>query len=436
MLNRATKGFKWFRSRQEFRHAGMITLGSVAAQFVLLATTPILSRLFTPADFGNLSLLLVTATIGGSVAALCYDTAVLLPRSEVLSAALFRLAFFLSIVGGAVCLVVYWLFLQFSGAAPEGWALALNLALVYLGIVTTTWFNLFGTILGRSNRYRSVAFSKFNNSALPSFFQIISGLAGFQAVGLQIGRVLGQIACLVPMAANLPAGFRLSELMRPRWKRMAAVARQFRETVMHLPRVLLVRGSTSLPPVLLLMFYGPTIAGLYFLADRLVQRPGVMLSDSLTRLPMKVFAEQVREQRPIFKLAFRYTVLTTILVLPAVIILAVFGDWIFGVLFGANWIPAASFAKLQAALTAVRLGTLPAATLITALRIPHLGLGLDFVFFFRVLAIPLAAMLGYDALIAIAVYAGLTIVYHLAISYISFERAYLYDRKLSAAIAR
>ena len=84
--------------RPEARHAGILTSGSMIAQLVLLATTPWLSRLFAPESFGHFALMLTISTIGGSVGGLCYEAAVILPRSRRTAQALYRLAFLLSLV--------------------------------------------------------------------------------------------------------------------------------------------------------------------------------------------------------------------------------------------------------------------------------------------------------------------------------------------------
>ena len=77
--------------RPEARHVGILTSGSVAAQVALVVTAPLLSRLFSPAAFGVFSLMLTISTIGGAIGGLCYEVAVVLPRSRRIAAALYWL---------------------------------------------------------------------------------------------------------------------------------------------------------------------------------------------------------------------------------------------------------------------------------------------------------------------------------------------------------
>jgi len=70
---------------------------------------------------------------------------------------------------------------------------------------------------------------------------------------------------------------------------MLAAGKTYKDFLLQVPRQFLVRGATMLPAALLLAAMDRPWPSL-FLRQRLIERPGMLLGDSLTRVPMKQFA--------------------------------------------------------------------------------------------------------------------------------------------------
>ncbi len=425
---------RWFSGRKELRYAGLVTLATLAAQIMLFVTAPLLARIYTPTDFGHLTLLLTSSTIGGSVASFCYHFVILLPSSNRAAAAAYRLSMYASLLGSALATAIYWLIVPTDSRAFGSMPLWADLALIYTGILSTSIFNILGTVHSRASQYNSVALSKFNISLFPTFTQITLGFIGFKSAGLQLGRLFGVITTCIVMSLNLPKGFTIQSLFKVRFAEIRSVAWRYRDSIMHVPRELLMRAGTGLPPALLLANYDAAAAGFFFFAERLVERPGLLLSDALTRIPMKIFAENLQKKKPVVKLALIYTVLCTVIVATGISIIIFGGRWLFGILFGSAWVDAADYATALAIGAGVRVSILPVAALVPVFRIQRFVVFLDAFFFTRVLVIPAAAMLGYSAVFAVGCFAGLTVIYNLATFTIAIIAGIRYEKSLKPAI--
>lgn len=404
-----------------------MTLGTIAAQIVLLGTTPILARIYSPEAFGHLAVLSSVATIGGSVAALCYHFVIFLPRRTRVAAAVYRLNIYLSFGGSAICTGIYAAFAFLSGQ-QDSLASPLDLLLVYLAVLLTAHFTTLGNVESRSNQLWSIALSKLNNSLAPAVSQIALGFAGLLDHGLTIGRVAGQLITVGIMQRDMPPGFRMRDLLRPKWRELRFAACRYRDAPLHVPRVFAVRAAVSLPATMFLTSYGATLAGLYFMAERLVERPGVLLSDTLVRLPIKVFAERVRNRQPLARAALLYTLACAALVAPPVLLLIVLGPWIVRVLLGPGWAGADQFVAILAIAAGLRLAFLPMTALVPVLRIHTWSMFIDFAFFFRIFLIPLAAANGFSAVFALTALASVSVCYNVLVGATSYLAALKYDR--------
>jgi O-antigen/teichoic acid export membrane protein len=275
-----------------------------------------------------------------------------------------------------------------------------------------------------------VAVNKFSLTLGPALFQIALAFVGMGGEGLLLGRVLGLWASQVWLARGLPPGFRLRDIGRTRLRTLIATGRTYRDFLLQVPRQLLVRGATMLPAAFLLGAYGPMVAGFYFFAQRLVERPGMLLGDALGRLPLRQFALRVQERKHLTRAALLYTAAVGAPVVAGVALLALSAHPLFRILFGPRWEPAADFAFVLAFWAAVRLVSLPLATLTTVLRVQKFSLMVDALFAARVFVIPLLAARHVGALTAVAAFCGLSIIYHLTIIATGLVVAMRYDRAL------
>ena len=400
------------------------------AQVALFATAPVLARLYSPAAFGVLAILLTISTLASSVGGLCYEVAVILPRSKRMAAALFSLALSLSIATAvATACIVATIQAVFPAAFGDKLDNTFLIACV-VATLFTTQFNVLCYAHSRAAQYGNIAIAKFNQSLFPSLLQILFGVMGFGMAGLLWGRALGVFATVVALIRKLPPGFRPRDVLHTRLASMKAAAKHYRDFLLQVPRQLLVRGANSLPATLILIAYGAAPAGLFFFASRLVERPGTVLGDALSRVPMKQFADRKKRGAPVTRAALLYTMLVGAPVMVGVVTLAVISRPLFHIAFGSAWEPAADYAVILAGWSGIRIASLPMATLTTVFRIQGLNLFLDAAFAPRVLIIPLMAHMGYDALAAVAAFCVVSVVYHAAVFAVGLFAALRYDREL------
>ena len=414
--------------RPEARHVGILTSGSVVAQVVLLATTPLLSRLYPPASFGILAALMTVSTIGGSIGGLCYEVAIIIPRSRRAAQALYRLSLVFSVLSAFLVMGLTWLVEITFPKALDAALTSTFYIVCFFTTIFTTQFNILSYAHSRALQYGAVAVSKFNQSFMPAVGQIAFAWLG--EAGLLIGRAAGMLGSVLWLVRGLPEGYRLRDLRDMRAKPLVAVARIYRDFLIQVPRQLLVRSASMLPSALLLGAYGPVAAGLYFFAARLVERPGMFLGDALSRVPMKQFADRRMRGDTLTRAALLYTLAVGTPVILAVALLAAVAHPLFPFVFGKEWGPAADYAVVLAGWAAIRLVSLPMATLTTVLRIQRMSFYLDAIFAGRVFVIPLLAANGAPALMAIAAFCALSVLYHLSTFVLGLVSALRYDRAL------
>ena len=180
-----------------WRRVLTLASGTVGAQVLALATTPILTRLYLPEAFGLFGAYLAVVLILSVVANGGYELAIMLPKTEREANLLVLLC-----VGIAVGLALLTLLVGL-GLSPDwlsranlvelnGWHLLLPLSLLIKGINQPLL-----TMLNRYRDYRTLSVSQIAKTLAQVILSLVLGWWGAGFEGLLIGFLCGQIAGLV-----------------------------------------------------------------------------------------------------------------------------------------------------------------------------------------------------------------------------------------------
>jgi O-antigen/teichoic acid export membrane protein len=198
------------------RSIGVIALGHAAAYGVMLATTPILSRLYSPAQFGVMASFSALVSLAGTSISLRYESAIPLPRSRAGGRRLAQL----SVVVALVASTAWGLALAAAARRWADWprlaelapfAAALAAALFAYGCFQTLTF--WAT---RTRQFSRLAQQRVVLVAATVIVQIAAACWRPSAGGLNLGQMAGDVAAVAI------TGWRLGESWAARRARRRA----------------------------------------------------------------------------------------------------------------------------------------------------------------------------------------------------------------------
>ena len=326
--------------RGGLRQVLTLVTGAAAVQVLVLATRPLLTRLYSVEAFGVLGVFVAPAYLFATVGTLRYEDAVALPASQREGAGLAVLAGLAAlVVAGALAL-----------AAPARVALAaamgtpevaplLPLLPAVVGVLGVA--NAAQAWLARADAYRAISAGMVAQSLVVVGVQLAG--TGLGAGGLVLGTVLGAVCfAVVLVAAALRAGaadgLRQSDLV--------GLARRYRRfPAFGLPASGLVQLAARLPPVALAVAFGPTVIGWFAVAVASVSVPVGLLGDAVGQVFVVRGAQAAREGRlgPLVERVHRRLVAAVAFPVLAV---ALLGPDLFAVVFGEPWRQAGVYARV------------------------------------------------------------------------------------------
>lgn len=326
----------------------MLAGGAAAGQALSLVAAPVLTRLYSPEEFGALAVFASLLTIGSQIACLRYEMAIPLAPREQDGIDLLWLALLLAGISGAVTgVAVYgggeWLVRSTSTPAlvPYLWLFPLGL----VGIGTYLSLSYWAV---RQKAFPRIARTRLTQSVGQNATQLALGVAGAGPFGLLAGHVIGSVAGSASLAVGAVRGAG-PQILRPSWhgiRRMAARYRRF--PLLAGPAALLNTAGIRITPLLLAATYGPEVVGLLAVAERMTTTPVRLVSGAVAQVYLGEAAANAARPEVLRRLMRATTVrLALIGFLPA-LALAAGGSYVFALVFGEEWRQAGVFVQILA----------------------------------------------------------------------------------------
>jgi len=322
--------------------------GTTIAQAIPIALSPILTRLYTPDDFGVFALFLAICGMISMVASGRYELAVMLPEEDADAINIVALALGLATLVSAVLLVLVAVFhtqiVTLLGNAEIGnWLYFIPLSI----LLTAAWQSL-NYWANRKSRYRRMSASRIVQSLGTGSAQLAGGWGGAGPAGLIAGSIAGQVLIVAQLAWQTLAGER--DVFRSiNAKSCRTMARRY---VNH-PKYLVVSHGISstyaqIPVFFISKFHSLAGTGYFSLAAKMVELPTSLVAAAIGDVFRQRATEDFRKHGK-FNRVFEMTLARTALLgLPFFLCFFFLANEIFAVVFGENWRVAGDYARILA----------------------------------------------------------------------------------------
>ena len=340
--------------------------GFLAGQLLILASSPILTRIFTPAEFGVYAVFTALTGIFGNVLSLRFEMAVPIAKSDRDAAALTALAGLAVVASCALTVPVTSLGAGWLAAKTEMPELSDLLWTVPVTIVLLSWAETVSYWSVYRGTFRLNATARLVQGAAQSALQVAFGMLGFAAAGMVLGYGLGYAVRLGYMLASFTSGDR-SLLIRPeRSALIHAARRNWQYPAFSAPSALLEAGTQLLPALLLAMLFGPTMAGLFGLGQRLMGLPIRLFAQAARQVYLGEAAQ--RGPAGIYRLFKKSSLLFAGLGLVGMAPILFAGPMLFAFVFGEAWRTAGEIVQLLVPLYLARFVVTPVSQTLNILR--------------------------------------------------------------------
>ncbi len=321
--------------------------GTAISQLIPLAITPVLTRLYTPHEFGVYASYIAVVTILFVLCTGRYELAIISARNKGEASKIAMSTLFISFIFNLLLIALILLFgkeilnvIGFNELYNE--FILVPGSLFLMSIYQTCYF-----LLNKYEKYNMMSRSLIIQSFAIAIFNLIIGLYSHE-LGLIIGYVLGQfvssILILISCYNNkliYNDDLTLSE-MKEVWV-----------DYIEFPKYLIVsnlanRISLQSTVIVFTKYFNTLDVGNYSLTHRILKVPMSFLGNSISQIFRQKIDEAINKNKDITKIYLFTLTLLFIVGLPIFGVIFLFSEQLFVIFLGEQWKPAGHFAVILA----------------------------------------------------------------------------------------
>jgi O-antigen/teichoic acid export membrane protein len=321
---------------------GLVTLSAGLASGFAFLVSPLLTRLYSPADFGVFAAFAALLTAGLSVVNLRYEVAVPLPEDDADAKKLVQSSILIALGVSVLMTVLIWVLSPVFFEADMLIQIKRQIGWLTLGFATGGIVQVLTQFAVRRGEFFLLAKTRLIQGVAGPSTQVLAGFSNLGTAGLLIGQVVFQAGGVLGLwrcyRKVLPASSSTNSTL--------TVLRRYE----NFPRISLLPAfinafGLQLPVLVVGKFHGAEAAGLIGLVFRIVGGPMAIIASSSTQV---ILSEGGRLRRggssiqPLFAKIFRQQLVFSV---PLLLVTPAF-PWLFRYIFGQAWEEAGKYSLL------------------------------------------------------------------------------------------
>ncbi|SHO81117.1 O-antigen flippase Wzx [hydrothermal vent metagenome] len=355
------------KPKSEFsRNVLTLMTGTTIAQAIPIAISPILTRIYTPEDFGVLALFVAVSSIFGSIANGRYEMAIMLPKKDEDAINIVALSIIISFFVSFIALLIVCFFNAQITTLLGNPQISSWLYFIPVTVLLTGIYQSFNYWSNRKKQYKRLATSRVIQSGTTASSNLGMGFGGFGSSGLILGGVLGQGVATAVLGKMIwgEDKYRLKELKR--LKMLALIKRYKKLPIFNLPNSLIDGFRLSGISILIAKFFTISTLGQFSLAWKMLQTPISLISSSLSQ----VFFQKISSAKKnnLDSIVKKFITKSIVIALPIFMIIYFYAVDIFILVFGENWRLAGEIASILSPWLFLNFITAPMANLFIVLN--------------------------------------------------------------------
>jgi O-antigen/teichoic acid export membrane protein len=338
---------KIYQAKNSFFIKNFIILifGSALGQVLPILVLPILTKLYTPANFGHYGLFLSITSLLTIVSTGGYHMSIVIEENNLLRKHLFALSCLLPIILSVIVFFalksdfVIQILPFISPILSEGVYL-IPFTILVNGLYAACYY-----YVNREGKFNNISLGKFVKGLIFAITAVMFGYHKFGANGLYIANFL---ACLFSLIITVGMkNLNVNKLRIIKTTELLKVLKKYNNfPKLFIPGQLLNRSSSDIPQYLFTSFFSSVVAGYYYQVFNTIGAPLAFISNAIG----EVFRPRAIQEIESFKSCRRiflktFFMLVSIAIVPTLIVF-LYSEELFASILGEEWRTSGRYAKI------------------------------------------------------------------------------------------
>ncbi|MBN2214918.1 MAG: oligosaccharide flippase family protein [Bacteroidales bacterium] len=320
--------------------------GSSISQLIPFLIAPLLTRLFSPDDYGVLALFTSTSLLIGNIATLQYDQAIILPKEEKDAINLMALSFYLVTLISILSLIIIVIFQKSIANLMNNQKMLSWLIYIPLSVFLIGSFRLLNSWATRKKQFKRIAFRTIAQSSTTASSKVFFGLIKIAPGGLIIGTLIGQFTSTIYFIYQIIISDKI-KIQNVTINGIKSNCKKYKNFPIYTNwQSFFNMFSNTSSHYIISNIYGAAILGWYSFTFGLLLRPLSLFGQSVSNVFYAKIADTYNKGEDIWPIAKKILYRLLLIGISVFLPIMIFGDHIFVILFGHEWLNAGKYAQL------------------------------------------------------------------------------------------
>lgn len=337
--------FNKIRASEFYKNVLTLVSGTAIAQTIPVLISPLLTRLYSPSDFGLIALYLAIVNIFVIVATGRYNLAIMLPEDEKEASDLRYLSIYINFLVSIILFLIILFFNHQITSILDNDDISVWLYFIPLSVFIRALFQIYQYYENRRKHYKSISFANVSQSLWTSLTRAGMGFMHLGNFGMIVSSIIGAITGSLHIR-YLSSKKDIIKYQKPSLDSLKIVAKRFKKfPLFTMPSNGLNTISVQIPVILLTRFFSSSIVGFYSFSHRMLSMPMFIIGRSFAQVYFQKASTLRNKKKELAN--FTYSVYKKLLIIGIIpmSIIGVWGDYIFSFVFGSEWVIAGVYSQ-------------------------------------------------------------------------------------------
>lgn len=327
-----------------YKNMLLLFSGTVVAQMIPISFLPILTRIYSPEEFGEFSFFLAVTGMLVVIITIRYELAIHLPKSKQEAIKIVNVTLVITLINSLIFGMILFFIMPILNINYDIDLNLITVLLIILSIISTGAYLVFYQYLSRQGEFKILGLNKVIQQIIIGGSSL--GLSIFSTkymlvVGLVIGQGLSTLQLILYTLKHdkdYSFYFRLQDL-----KIIILKYKEF--PIFQLPSQLISTGNYHLITIVFAALFNSTIIGLYSLAQRMLRLPMTLIGNAVSDVFRQSISKDINSDGEYRETYIKTLKILTIVSVPLFIMMFIFSPFVFELMFGKEWINAGEFVR-------------------------------------------------------------------------------------------
>jgi lipopolysaccharide exporter len=320
---------------------------TLAGQVLGTILIPVISRLYSPADFGVFQLFFSIVSLIAVISCFSYHRAIMLPKSDEDAAHIVILCLILVIITTIISTVFFLFFSGYIETTLNATGLSDLLILFPFAIICNSIAYVLGFWISRKEDFGTIARGNIYSSISGKAVSIGSGIIAPSPIGLILGTIVNDATIMIVLVKKTLID--IQYFRSASYEKIKQLAFRYKKFPLYYAGAILASTAIiQVTPLMLALFFSPVVVGFYAIAYMVIVMPSKLIGDSIA----SVFFQKASVEKNLTG-SIKNVVQTINSRLISVgmficLITMILGPELFSFVLGAQWVTAGVYAQILA----------------------------------------------------------------------------------------